>query len=504
VRPGTDGKQAAKLRLLAGLLGVGYDDLRQREQARQQRRLLWIASSSVVAALFTSGLAAYALIQRNEAVEQRDIARQKTLTAERTTDFVKSIFTVSDPSEAKGDVITARDILERGARRLENSLSDEPNVKAQLTTTLAEVYGGLGLYQRSDSLIRDSFSIKGRDRQTDLAQLIALGESQLRLGNYDAAVSTFQGAANRLSNTGTSARDQLSRALGGLTEAYASQDAVSAAEKSGMAALNSSRTTFGELNPSTARAYEALGLNSTFSGDLNTAKKRLEKALAIRLKTQGTLHPKVTELLSGLGSIAYLQREPDQAESYYLRAIASYDAVLGPNHPESATARQNLARVLLDQRKFSEAAPMFREAVATSLKERPATHDNLALAENGLGNLKVAEANFRRALIPARLHTHRNLAPILTDLASTLCAQKRYAEAVPLLDEAAPIMAKTYPNDPWRPAWVAQIRGQCLFAASKAAEGRALIRSSAAAITKRWPAGSLYGHIVAQNLKLAR
>ena len=36
-RPGKDPRQAAKLKLLAGMLGVGYDDLRQREVQRRQR-----------------------------------------------------------------------------------------------------------------------------------------------------------------------------------------------------------------------------------------------------------------------------------------------------------------------------------------------------------------------------------------------------------------------------------------------------------------------------------
>ena len=38
VREGEDGKDNAKLKLLAGLLGVNYDDLRQREHERRRRR----------------------------------------------------------------------------------------------------------------------------------------------------------------------------------------------------------------------------------------------------------------------------------------------------------------------------------------------------------------------------------------------------------------------------------------------------------------------------------
>ena len=38
-RPGKDGKNNAKLKLISGLLGVGFDTLKRREQQRRNRRL---------------------------------------------------------------------------------------------------------------------------------------------------------------------------------------------------------------------------------------------------------------------------------------------------------------------------------------------------------------------------------------------------------------------------------------------------------------------------------
>ena len=118
VRNEADGKRAAVLKLLAGLLGVGYDELRQREQARRQKRLAIITGASAIGFVVMSGLAGLAVLARNDAIVQRDIARQKTNTAERTVEFVKSLFEVSDPSEAKGAQITAQEILDKGAVRI--------------------------------------------------------------------------------------------------------------------------------------------------------------------------------------------------------------------------------------------------------------------------------------------------------------------------------------------------------------------------------------------------
>ena len=107
VRPEADGKRAALLKLIAGVIEVSFDDLRQREQTRRQRRLAMVATASAAASVLTTGLAALALVSRNEAIRERDIAREKTLTAQRTTEFVKGLFEMNDPSEAKGAKVTA-------------------------------------------------------------------------------------------------------------------------------------------------------------------------------------------------------------------------------------------------------------------------------------------------------------------------------------------------------------------------------------------------------------
>ncbi|NGX17123.1 TIR domain-containing protein [Wenzhouxiangella sp. XN24] len=71
LRPGKDGKQAALLKIVAGILGVGFDALRQREAQRRQRRLAAVAAAAVVGMGITSLLAASAWFARIEADVQR-------------------------------------------------------------------------------------------------------------------------------------------------------------------------------------------------------------------------------------------------------------------------------------------------------------------------------------------------------------------------------------------------------------------------------------------------
>ena len=73
-RPGKDPKQAAKLKLLAGMIGVGFDDLRQREVQRRHRRMMVLTTAAFIGMAITSGLAVTAYLARLEAEEQRRIA----------------------------------------------------------------------------------------------------------------------------------------------------------------------------------------------------------------------------------------------------------------------------------------------------------------------------------------------------------------------------------------------------------------------------------------------
>jgi tetratricopeptide (TPR) repeat protein len=78
LRPEGDGRRRAKLKLVAGLTGVNYDDLIRRDQNRRQRRLALVTAASVAGMAGTSGLAVYAIDQRDEArVRQVDAQTQR-------------------------------------------------------------------------------------------------------------------------------------------------------------------------------------------------------------------------------------------------------------------------------------------------------------------------------------------------------------------------------------------------------------------------------------------
>ncbi|HZR35726.1 MAG TPA: TIR domain-containing protein [Nevskia sp.] len=71
VRPGKDGRPLARLKLIAGLLGVELDELRRRELRRRRLRNLGLAALSIAAALALGGLWALQQREKREALAQQ-------------------------------------------------------------------------------------------------------------------------------------------------------------------------------------------------------------------------------------------------------------------------------------------------------------------------------------------------------------------------------------------------------------------------------------------------
>ena len=54
------------------------------------------------------------------------------------------------------------DVLDAGAERITRELADEPQARAELMTTLGEVYRKLGDYDRAESLVEEALAIRRR------------------------------------------------------------------------------------------------------------------------------------------------------------------------------------------------------------------------------------------------------------------------------------------------------------------------------------------------------
>lgn len=153
-REGGDANRTALLKLIAGMLGVGLDELVNREQTQRHRRLAWLAAASVAGMAVTSTLSVVAIQSRDESRDQR---RQ----AEGLVGFM-----LGDLKE-KLEPIGRLDVLDAvGARALayyegqdKAKLSDASLAqRSKALTLMGQIASDRGNLDRASRLYREAFA----------------------------------------------------------------------------------------------------------------------------------------------------------------------------------------------------------------------------------------------------------------------------------------------------------------------------------------------------------
>ena len=445
-REGKDGKQNAKLKLLAGMLGVGFDSLRRREQVRRNQRMAVIATASFVGMMVTSGLAAYAVVQRQAAQRQQARAEADAETAKQTTNFLIDLFKISDPSEARGNAVTAREVLDKGATRIEHELAAQPAIRATLMDTVGTVYMRLGLYDQAAPLLDAAVSTQrggGVSQQEALSHsLLHTGDLRVLQAQYDAAEKAYRDAIAIESTRPESTQRELDLAiiLRGLGRLQQRQGSFAGAEYSLRAALEKQRKVYGDAHGEIAVTLKDLSRVMDDAGSLNDAIPVMRSALEMQRKLRGPEpHPDTAESLSDLALLLEEHGDYDEAETLTRQSIDMNRRLLGAKHKEIATGLQNLATVLLDKRDLPQAEATYRQALEMRREVLSSVDPDIAVTLNNLAFVLYDRGRTEEALATERecLDMYRMLFPgdnpevarILNRIGFWLIEDKKYEEA---------------------------------------------------------------------------
>jgi tetratricopeptide (TPR) repeat protein len=408
-RPGKDGRPAAKLKLIAGMLGVGFDALRRREQQRRNRRLAIVAGAATFGMVLTSGLAAYALIQRSAAQRQTVRAEAEAETAKQTTKFLVDLFKISDPSEARGNTVTAREMLDKGAARVDRELAKQPAIQATLMDTLGTVYVGLGLYGQARPLLDRAVATRRRVAGTDPLvlsdSLSHLGDVLFQQADFDAAEKAYSEAIRIESARPDDRRSQeeLATTLYGLGVLLAQEGHFKEAEKNLRDALGRQRALYGAAYPDIARTLKDLAKAVADGGDLNAAIPLAQSALAMQRELRGSEpHPDVAEAIGDLGWLLWRSGDYAGSEKFFREQLAMDRRLYGDKHREIANTLESLAQSSQDKGDLADAETLYREAIAMWRELLGDAHPDVALALHNLASLQYDRGETRDALATER------------------------------------------------------------------------------------------------------
>ena len=117
---------------------------------RRHKAAVVAAATGVLAlAGFSIGMGLLA----RRAMREQSIARQEE-------EFLASMFRAATPEEARGRNLTARELLDRGAQRVERELANQPIVEASLLDEIAQAYLDIGLYDQAERLAQRALELR--------------------------------------------------------------------------------------------------------------------------------------------------------------------------------------------------------------------------------------------------------------------------------------------------------------------------------------------------------
>jgi serine/threonine protein kinase/Flp pilus assembly protein TadD len=370
--------------------------------ARRRKRLL-VAAAMVGLAL----LSAFTTVQTVRARREARRANQEAEAARQVSDFLAGLFKVSDPREARGNAVTAREILDRGATKISRDLQDQPLVQARLQDTIGRVYDQLGLYDQAAPLLESALATRRKllgQPNLDVAQsLVSLGGVRWHRGEYDAARALLEeGLAMRERLLGPDAL-LVAESLHNLGNLLWSRGEYDEAHRllARALAIRERNTPDG---PDVASTLNSLGAIAYRRGDFDEARRMWERTLAIREKTLGPDHPLVAQTLNNLAVIHTFSNDPAGARPLLERAVAIQEKVLGPKHPDLASGLMNLGDVetaLGDDdgaRRDYERAVAILEGASPGNPERARFLDRLGRMDLRQGDEAAAHRLFEQSL----------------------------------------------------------------------------------------------------------
>jgi serine/threonine-protein kinase len=447
-----------------------------------RRHRIGVAAAAATVALIASLVGFYTL----RLSQERDRAQQEAAKAEQVASFLRGLFEVSDPSQSKGETVTARELLDQGAIRIEQELAGQPAVRAEMMRVIGDVYHSLGLYAGAKPLLERSLE-EFRSLYGDVHDEVAESETALAvlfqdMGDVKAAEPLYRRALATRQQIFGPRHEKVSQSLAHLAFLLETNGDYTGAEQMARQVLEMDRSLFPPEHPRIAKSMAELAGMLRRQDRHEEAEPLLRQALALQRAHYGGKDLTVASTIRNLASLLRDRNAFDEAEALYQESLSirreilgdvhpdvagalnSYALLLdrkgdtpaavvaynefiritqqiyqGKPHPDLAAGYSNLGYALTTQGSLDEAAEMFLLAIQTTDKVLAPGHPNRSHPKMGLASVYMQQRRYdaaepvlrdalalRRGALPAG---HRYIGESLIELGTCLTAMKRFAEA---------------------------------------------------------------------------
>jgi non-specific serine/threonine protein kinase/serine/threonine-protein kinase len=380
----------------------------------------------------------------------RDRADHEAAAAKAVSDFMIGLFRVSSPSEARGNSITAREILDQGRRQIETSLTGQPEVQARLMQTMGEVYWSLGLYGQAEPLFQNAFETRrrllGPEHPETLTSMDYLSRNLERQGQYSKAENLVRGSYDiRLRVLGPDDADTIASKRGIANLALVEGRPMEAGRLY-QDVLDSLRRVRGSEHPDTLKAMYTLSLILHDEGETTKAEELLRQTVEAQTRVLGREYPDTLVSMTSLATMWTKEGKYPEADRLLRDTLDVKRRVLGPEHSETLWSMFDLGINLRSTGRSSEAEKLDRETLDIRRRVLGAEHPEtlmsmIELAEtlDDLRRYTEAERLYREIIVvESRVlgPEHPDTANAKYNLACNLALRGRRDEALAVLRDA--------------------------------------------------------------------
>jgi eukaryotic-like serine/threonine-protein kinase len=405
------------------------------------RNLAGVAAAGLVAASLVGGVVA---TMRQAARAERERAR-----AVQVAGFVTAMLSAPQP-EAQGRDVTVAEVLHRAAERAQAELRRQPDLLAEIESTVGLSYLGLGRHPEAEEHLSAALALRrqvhGPRSRAAAIGLQHLGSVAWSRGDWPRADSLYAEALAAYRPRGGGADSVLASLLG-----------------------------------SAGAVRRALG-------DLATAERHLRESLAVRRRLHRGDHVDVATAANDLAVLFGDLGRWAEAEPLHREAVAMAVRLFGPDHPTTASALNALATALDLQKKHADADSAYTATLAIRARHLGTDHPdytrtamNYAAFLNDVGRHAQA-AGVARGILAHRggtlAETHPAVAVSLQTLGVSLSHQGDAAGAEQALRESLELRRRTLPPGHWLLASSEGVLGEHFLRAGQLARADTLLRHS--------------------------
>jgi serine/threonine protein kinase len=400
-----------------------------------QRHRIGVAATFGAAVL----LVLFAITQ---SVQLRRTTRERDR-ANRITDFMTGMFKVSDPSEARGNTITAREVLDRASKDIDTGLTKDPELQARLMYTMGKVYLSLGLDSNAQSLLERALDIQrrvlGSEHLETLESAASVAKALRYQGRYPEAEKLERQTLETQRRLLGPQHPSTLTLISDLANTLFSEGRYPEAEKLQRETLQIRRDVLGPQHADTLSSMHELGITLNKEGHYAEAEKLQREVLDVQRRVLGPDHPETLAAINSLGNIMIFEARFADAEELYREEVALRRRVQGPENSDTLVAMGNFANALSAGGHYLEAEKLQRETVDIDTRILGPEHPQTLLA---MENLSFTLGNEKRFADAERLQRqiiaigrrvlgpeHSDVLETMNGLAGNLQREGRYAEA---------------------------------------------------------------------------